>query len=164
MNKKKTKISRTENPEKFNFSNDKTVRVILIIIMIIALGILLSTIAYTIYKTQANKDIIKYTEVYTSAEVAGNPGLNADPDGLKFGKVPPGASGIRYLDINTSENAIVELYISGELAKYMTVDESMFEINAGESKRIPFYLHIPDTVPLGLIEGKVVVIIRRAEE
>ena len=147
---------------------NKALRIIMLITIVIAIGILVGSVSYTIFKFQEYKKtserIISYMEFNSSVEItAGSNGLNADRDGVKFGKTVPGGRGTRFLEINTSEDAFVQIFLSGDLAPYLSVENNSFYMKAGEFMNIPVYLDVPDNMVIGFYTGKVYVLLTRPE-
>ena len=76
-------------------------------------------------------------------------GVNSGPEKLNFGWIGPGYSAIRYINItNPASKARVELRLSGDFAKWVTVSDNGFALKTGESKEIAITAAVPiDAVP-----------------
>jgi len=146
-----------------NENINPTVRIVLIAVMVIAIGILIGAVSYTLnkmhqYRETADK-LISYSIFNTTVEVTKNSvGLNADTDGLKYGKTTPGNGGTRFLDINTTQDAFVEIFLSGDMSAFLSVDENSFYMSAGESRRVPVYLDVPDDAVIGFYTGRIYIL------
>jgi hypothetical protein len=162
MVKRKVRNSKTKSSKKDN----KIVRLILIIVMILAVGVLLGAVSHTLikmyeYKAEARK-IISYHIFNSSVEITpSSVGLNADRDGIKFGKVNAGGGGTRFLDINSDEDAIVQVFIAGNMTGMISVEDNNFLIQAGEPYSLPVNLDVPEGTPIGFYNGEVHVILMR---
>ncbi len=143
---KKTKI------KKRTWENDSRIRIALILIIVISLGIMFGTAGYSLYKYNSNlkqqSKIISVNYVNTSIQVVSvGAGMNGDTDSLKFGKISPGGGGERYLILNSSKDALVEITIFGEMSSFLTVNKNDFLMNANTKDQVTFYLEIPEGTP-----------------
>lgn len=155
------------NPKNHKPDN-MTLRIIMLILMMISIGILIGTVSYTLVKVNENKQyenkVISYTEFNSSVEITrSSTGLNADRDGVKYGKTVPGGRGTRFININTSEYAFVQVFFAGDLAPYMSVENNSFYMDAGEFISLPVYLDVPDDAEIGFYTGKVYVMLTRPD-
>jgi hypothetical protein len=146
--------------------DSRTVRLMLFIILILAVGVLVGSISYTLSKMyQHNQDakrLISYTVFNSTVQVTpGSVGLNGDRDGLRYGKITPGNGGSRFVDINTSEDAIVQIFISGDMVGFLSVNENNFLMKSGEFRKIPVNIEIPNETAIGFYEGKVHILLLR---
>ena len=157
------------NPNKSKRHKNTVFRVAMLMIMIISIGILIGTISYTLNKLHEQKKImqslISYTAFNTSVEITSHTvGLNADTDGLKYGKNTPGGGGTRFLDINTSQDALVEVYLSGEMSKFLSIEDNQFYMHAGEFRRVPVNLDIPNETAYGKYNGRIYVLMFKPDK
>jgi hypothetical protein len=136
-------------------------RIIMILVMVISIGIFITTAIYSANKISEHKKIANYRIINTSVEISTTSGLNGDRDGLKYGKTTPGGSGLRYLEFNTTEDVLVNIYISGDMSKFLSVDENNFIMQANTNKSLPVYLTVPLNTSYGFYEGKIKVIMTR---
>lgn len=135
-----------------NWENNQNVRILLIIIIVVSLGIMFGTAGYSIHKNRENQKqqsrIISVNYVNTSIQVVSfGAGMNGDKDSLKFGKTMPGGGGERYLILNTTKDALVEIVIMGEMSNFLTVNKNDFLIKANTEDQVTFYLEIPEGTP-----------------
>jgi hypothetical protein len=137
----------------------KVLRIVFIVIIVLSLGMMIGVMSYTINKnSQLNSKVIAYRVINTSVEVKlGVMGLNGDKDALRFGRVAPGNGGSRFINISTKEKALVNIYITGEMAKFLIVDKNSFVMEPGTSLSVPFNIYIPDNATVGNYTGKVTI-------
>jgi len=136
------------------------VRSTLIIIIVLSLGILIGMISYTLYTVNNYHDkVITYTILNTSVEVVkyNVMGLNGDKDAVKFGKITAGNQGTRFLNISTNEKAIVSIYVTGEMANFISVQKNNFTMEQGTSELIPINLDVSKNATPGNYSGKIYV-------
>jgi len=139
-------------------SESNVVRITLITILVVSLGIMIGIISYTVYSVNNYHDkIITYNVLNTSVEVVSYNimGLNTDKDAVKFGKITAGNSGTRFLNISTKEKAVVSIYVSGEMADYISVERNNFVIEQSSSQLVPITLQIPKETPPGKYTGEI---------
>ncbi|MGV8140850.1 MAG: hypothetical protein ACP5NW_00240 [Candidatus Woesearchaeota archaeon] len=128
--------------------------------IILSFGVLIGAISYTLHKDNYYKNrVIEYRIIDTYVEVVENgAGLNGDRDALRFGKIGPGSSGNRFIDINSTSNAIIEIYVAGDMAQFLSIDTNKISVSPGEDKQIPVYISIPKGTPYGNYSGKIHVV------
>jgi hypothetical protein len=163
MAKKKNIVRKKKDIPK---KDSRVIRLILFIILILSIGVLLGSVSYTINKMHQYKEdskrIISYSVFNSSVEITpGSVGLNGDRDGLKYGKTTAGGGGTRYVDVNTSEDALVQIFISGDMTKFLSVEENNFIMKAGEFRKIPINLEVPNDTSLGFYTGEVHILLLR---
>lgn len=137
---------------------------ILIIILILSIGILLGAVSFTVYRTSLHKSyinkIVEYTNITASVIVtSGSVGLDGDTDSLKFGKISQGGGGTRFITVNTTQNVIVDIYFSGDIANFLSVEKNNYTLEAGSFGKIPININIPLNVPIGEYSGNVYIIL-----
>ena len=140
------KKSSKKTNKKNSWENDKSIRIIFILIIIVSLGIMSGTIGYSIYKWNIYQSkIISINYVNTSIQVVSyGVGMNGDRDSLKFGKNMPGGGGERHLLVNSTREAKVEVVIYGDMAIFLTVDKNDFIVKPRIQDDILFNLEIPE--------------------
>jgi hypothetical protein len=161
--KKITKRLKVKNTKRKNWETDKNVRIILISLIVISIGILFGTVGYCIYKYNAHSKyqsrIVSVNYINTSVQIIPyGIGINADTDSLKFGKTFPGGGGSRHLILNSTKEALVKVTITGDMARFLTVDKNNFIIKPNVSDQVLFILEIPDDTPQGNYTGLIQVL------
>jgi len=156
--KKSNKKSKTINKKNVSWENNKNVRIILVVILILSIGILFGTIGYTMYKwsehSKFQSGIIAVRYVDTSVQIVPyGVGINGDTDSLKFGKVPFGGGGERALYLNITQEAVVNITITGDMAKFMSVNKNEFIIQPNKRDEVVFYLDVPEGAVTGNYTG-----------
>jgi len=173
---KKTKSSRTRINTRYK-SLDKTqkiskhsesgfLRKILIVALIISIGILIGVVSFTIYRIDIHKTysdkVVEYHDIDASVIVtSGSVGLNGDTDSLKFGKISQGGGGTRFVTVNTTQNVSIEIYFSGDIAKFLSVEKNGYSIEKGIFEKVPINIDIPSNTPIGEYSGKVHIVLLR---
>ena len=156
----KSHITKSNKPVSVKKSENLSLRIVLIAIIILSLGILIGTISYTLVTIKNyNSKIISYYSIDTYVEVVGYNviGLNGDKDALRYGRITAGNRGIRYLNISSNEKAIVSIYVSGEMADFISVENNSFVIEHNPGILVPINLNVPTGTPPGNYSGKVYV-------
>lgn len=149
--------------QKQSSENNTLSRIIYITLIIFSIGILVGVVSYTSYKlneTNNNQKIIAIRTVNASVNIIQyGAGLNGDKDSLKFGKVPFGGGSTRYLDINTSEDALVRIEVTGDITQFLSVDKNNFILPKNTAERLTFQLEVPNEgIEVGSYNGKIKVI------
>jgi|GEM_PF-1117495 len=147
---------------------DKTLRIILAVVFIVSVGMLLGTVSFTVHRINnlhpnINVDkVISYTELNSSVIVAYSvAGLNGDTDSLKFGKVSQGGGGTRFIIINATERSVVEIYFSGNISGFLSVEKNDYIIEKGSIEKVPIDIDVPSNASNGNYDGKVHVLLLR---
>jgi hypothetical protein len=150
--------------QKPNKADNKIIRIILISIILLFLGIMIGVISYTLYTANAfHNKIITYNIYNTSAEIVSYNvmGLNGDKDAVKFGKITAGNSGTRFLNISTTTNANVSIYISGDIAQFISVEKNNFILEQNTTELLPINLDVPKDTPPGNYTGEIRIMLSR---
>ena len=146
-------------------SENKHLRITLIVILTIFVGIILGVISYTVYNISNIKpitgNILSYRELNTSIDVGKRVGINGDRNGLKFGLNSPGGGGTKFIDINSTQRALVNVYISGNISEYLSVEKNSFIIERGEFVHLAINLELPTNITYGNYTGVVTVILTK---
>jgi len=93
-------------------------------------------------------------------EVSDMVGFNVDTDALYFGAGPPGSVHLRDIRVWNDEDVteIVKIKTEGELAKYVRIEESKFELTPNETRRITLTAIVPGNAQNGTkYAGKVII-------
>jgi len=155
---KKSDRKRNENHSKKN----DLIRICYIIIIFLSIGILIGVVSYTSYKLNNityNPKIISIRTINTSVNIVQyGAGLNGDSDALKFGKVPLDGSATRYLNITTSNNALIKIEISGNITRFLSVNENNFILAENTSEMVSFQLEAPNNTTTGNYSGTIKII------
>jgi len=161
--KKPNKKHKTSNKKDINWKNSKSVRFALIIILLISIGVLFGAVGYTVYKwngySKYQSKIISVHYVNTSVQIVSSGiGMNGDTDSLKFGKVTSGSGGERALHLNSTQKAVVNVTITGDMARFLSVDKNEFIIESNTNDKILFRLEIPENAEIGNYTGVIQVV------
>jgi hypothetical protein len=153
----------SKDTKKKSWENDQVVRIIFILIIIVSLGVMFGTAGYSFYKWNENSKyqsrIISINYVNTSVQIVPfGAGMNGDIDSLKFGKSMPGSGGERYLILNSTQEAMVEIQIFGDMSKFLTVDKNDFIMKPKTRDQVTFYLEIPEDTKPGNYTGTIQVV------
>jgi len=88
-------------------------------------------------------------------------GLNADRDALNFGKIMPGNSGKRFLEIGFDKKAQVIIVPEGELAEWITVSPSNLMLEPGDKKEVTLTANVPGSAEERKYTGKIKLYFKR---
>jgi hypothetical protein len=90
-------------------------------------------------------------------------GFNTDTDILKFGTIPPGYQGARYINISNSESfpMKVKLSIDGEVTGWFRTDKNNFMLQEGGQENIKIIADVPKDALHGNYSGNLYVIFSR---
>ena len=139
--------------------NSRSRRIILITLVLIIF--LLSVILYSNFIDYIS--ILEKKETYASVNVADYIGFDVNATALKFGTISPGNSGSKkiYLENTYSYDVSIEIYVEGEIMKFLEVSDNNFILKKGDQKEVGFTVKIPKEAEYGTYEGKVVTIIKK---
>ncbi|MGV8087425.1 MAG: hypothetical protein ACP5N1_07370 [Candidatus Woesearchaeota archaeon] len=150
-------MKKNSKKKQYNNSTSEIIRLTFMIIIICAIGILIGVSSYTwYYSNKINHDskIISVYTVDTQVEITTySGGLNGDTDALKFGKVPLGGSATRYLNIYSINESIVQIEVSGDIAKFLSVDKNDFIISKNSNDTVTFNIEAPNNAIIGNYSG-----------
>jgi hypothetical protein len=110
-----------------------------------------------------NFSVLGREQVYTSFIISETLGFDLNPEALTFGKIGPGQSAKRDLQIenNFDRKARVDIRVKGEVKDYLTVSENDFFLEAGERKNISFAVYTPKDIPKGKYEGVINIFLKK---
>jgi hypothetical protein len=142
-------------------------RTTMMLIIILSIGVLLGVISYTVYNINGYNSLknhtLSYREIDASVQVVPyGAGMDGNRSVLKFGKIGLGGGSTKYIQVNTSESAIVQIYASGDIADFIGVDDNNFTIRPG-NMMIPIYLDVPENAAIGNYTGKVHILLLRPQ-
>lgn len=133
-------------------------------------SLLITAVFVTILLTAAAYWYLEFSTIYDVIElgmdvyVGSNPGINVDVDAVHFGKVPPGASGGREMNVTAGNYpTIVSFEHYGKIAEWTSVTDNNFFLEPNETKSVFVQISIPDDiVPLVYRNGTLRIIFRKA--
>jgi len=82
-------------------------------------------------------------------------GFNTETDSLKFGKVSPGSTVKRSIEVNYKNSAVVKIFMEGSFTSWVTAIPNDFPVEANELKKISFEANIPEDAEPGNYDGKI---------
>ena len=135
-------------------------RIILLLLIVVAFGVMFSTVSYSMYvqHNQAEKILAVNTVETSVIVVTTGAGMDGNREILKFGKVPLGGGGTRYLNVTSVQDAIVSVRVTGNISKFLTVDENNFYITANSSEQMAVNVDVPQDASIGSYFGTIEVI------
>ncbi len=82
-------------------------------------------------------------------EVADKIGVNVDDDAIYFGKVYPGNTARRIIEIsnNYADPLIVSITIKGDISPFVSVSQNEFILEPGEDKVVTYYASTTKETP-----------------
>jgi len=84
-------------------------------------------------------------------------GFDLNKSALTFGMITPGgATSSRGILLNNTEyDRKVEVYVEGNISKYLYVDKQNFILEKNENKNLPFFVKVPEGTEFGEYNGNV---------
>ena len=130
-----------------------------LVIFLILIGFLILII--NINLVGKTNSIIEIREIDASLIVAENTGFDLDNKILSFGKVMPGSSATRQVELenNYGEGVIIRVYARGEIKKF--VNSFRIELEKDEVKETSIAVNIPIDAKFGEYNGKIFIEARR---
>ncbi|OGJ20830.1 hypothetical protein A3K73_01160 [Candidatus Pacearchaeota archaeon RBG_13_36_9] len=88
--------------------------------------------------------------------VGSTPGIIVDADKLYFGRIIPGGSVVRDINIENGYGCPLKVKISAtpNVRDYLSIDEE-FIVEPGSTVKIPININIPEDMPYGDYAGKI---------
>ncbi|QQG38595.1 MAG: hypothetical protein HYS32_03235 [Candidatus Woesearchaeota archaeon] len=126
-------------------------------LLLISIMVIIFFLTYVIY---IKTSIYQIKTLPTEVLVGDIHGFNIDQDSLRFGILPPGASGARTFLLESDKDITVELKIKGNLSEFIYFTENNFEVKAQEKRRIPVNVVIPYNAEKANYSGTVIVTLR----
>jgi len=144
------KKKKRNNEETINIRRSNSKRVILMLVVIFFIGIYLTFLFYQNYK------IIDYFEISARVKIQeSGGGFNLENTSLNFGKNFPGGWGQRFIEINSSKDAIVRIKAVGDMENFLTFSDNNFFLPANKHKQVSVTMDVPENISLGNYTGKV---------
>lgn len=126
-----------------------------IVIISILTIVLILVIAYFMISSAEKSKVDEFTflmDVKVDKDIMG---FNVDTDGLHFGRLAPGLTANRYLNISNTVDYPTELWLykdNSTISKWVSF-ESIYLIQPGESKKIRIHIEVPKTAEVGMYNG-----------
>ncbi|MDP2925744.1 MAG: hypothetical protein Q8N99_05220 [Nanoarchaeota archaeon] len=152
-------MEKRESDSERNFSKKNILVIVILSFIIFILGIYLfsSLIDYLA--------VLEKKEVYTEIIVGDHYGFDINGTSILFGMIPPDG-GSSYKEIilkNKYEEVVnVKIFIKGNISDFIIVSKNNFNLNINEEKKIGFTASIPKNTELGIYNGKIHIVIKRA--
>jgi hypothetical protein len=95
--------------------------------------------------------------VYNTSVIVGDRvGFDLNSDAITFGMVPSGNYASRAINIIPSNyDQSVEIFVKGNITKFLTTSESSIFIKANENRKINFDIFIPTNTSFGEYSGEI---------
>ncbi|MBS3089892.1 hypothetical protein J4461_03380 [Candidatus Pacearchaeota archaeon] len=136
-----------------NKSMNSFVPIILILSVFVIAGVIMTIISLP----------LTWKEIEVRFIVGSNPGLDINNSGLIFGKIVPGGSATRIINIeNTYNKPIIITLVGDEFLKPILSLEQPIKLSIGEKKKVPVTLSIPKNYSFGNYTGSIELRVRRA--
>jgi len=111
-----------------------------LLLVILTISICVVAIILNTYLVHTNRPDVSYDMYLT---VDDNVGVNADADAIWFGTVPPAGKGTRQLSFGEGNVGLVVIKTSGELARWVSVSDNNFIIEANATKTVKVIVSVP---------------------
>jgi len=135
--------------------NNRYLLIAIIFLLIIIIAGLLSFYLKFIYKVKA----IRTYEI--KVKVGDHIGFDIENSSINFGTIIPGNSGERIIELSSNEDVKVEIYLMGEIAKWITLDKNDFLLKKNKNERVTFTITIPVTTKYGNYSGKAIILFKK---
>lgn len=129
----------------------------LLIVVVVLLGMGLGGLLFAFVTS------VEHRTLYTSITVAEHLGFDLNDTVLTFGSNFPGQIQERTFVVqNFNEYSVaVTLIAEGDLAEYLSLSNSTFELLSGGSEKVMASVRLPKNVSYGTINGTIETILRR---
>ena len=146
---------------KIQRSEKKGGNLILGIIAAVCVGILGVTIIYTF--STLNKDVLEIQTLTTDIIVGESIGFNADTDAVHFGKVLPGGTASRIINITHGYDHDVKITLSseGNISQWIYYDPNVFTLPPSTMQSLKIMIQVPSSAELGYYAGNIYITIRK---
>ncbi len=132
--------------------------------LILLVSLITSIATFSVYLYLYAYSIYDTIEIGMDVYVDNNPGINVDIDAVHFGKVPPGGSGAREMNVTAGNYpTIVSFEHYGEISEWTSVSENDFFLEPNEIKSVFVQVSVPDDIiPLVYRNGTLKIVFRKA--
>jgi len=136
-----------------NTKKRNTIIAFVLLIIIILLSIFLMPNLFN------SIEVLEEEEVEAFLMVGKNFGIAINGTAIVFGKVPPGSSGSKNVELKNDYEHDVKIQISsrGDINKFLIVSENNFILKPNENKNITFTANVPLGTTYGNYTGKVTI-------
>jgi hypothetical protein len=130
----------------------------------LALALCLFAVAYSVYLVISAPLEIKTLDV--KFIVGQNAGFDLNKSILTFGRIIPGGSAVREVNIENNYNfsILIKAYASNNIAEYIDIEQEYLKINASGKKKIPVTVSLPVNISFGEYSGRLVFKIYKAKQ
>ncbi|MEM1577642.1 MAG: hypothetical protein QXM27_01350 [Candidatus Pacearchaeota archaeon] len=132
---------------------------ILIWFIIFLLIIILTELIWIYIKFLHNTTAIRIYDI--KLKVGDYIGFNIENESINFGTIMPGGRGERYIEVTSNKDVKVEIYLKGDIAKWIIVDKNDFILKKNTKENITFSVVIPKDAKIGNYTGKAIILFRK---
>lgn len=134
-------------------------KIIALFISAILFSIIVTEIAYFLYK-------IDYVKVlYAKLEVGNKIGFalgEEKQDIINFGTIPSGSGGKRFLTLENQDkkDLFTQIIVIGDIKKFLNY-ENNFLLKVNETKKLTFEVFVPENIEKGRFNGRIFIIFKK---
>jgi len=131
-----------------------------LVLLLISTILIVSTATLLFYSHYLVREV-RYIDAYVT--VGDKLGINTDKDALRFGIIPEGNRGFRYVNVTHSFDVPVKVRITqyGDLRQWLYVEPNEFVLDPRDSRKITFIATVPEGTPNGNYTGRVKIMFYR---
>ena len=126
-----------------------------VIIIVLILVLILTLIVNIVY----NSNILDRREILAKVKVTDHYGFDINSTSLNFGLTRPGGGSLRNIILRNTygKDVHVDIYTTGNISDFITLDENSFLLSKDEIKNLSFNLLVPSNIHYGSYEGNVII-------
>ena len=102
--------------------------------------------------------------IYSKVIVSDHYGFDINNTALVFGMTKPGggsSSKELMLTNGYSRDVVIDIYISGNISKFLSTPENEFILAQNMTKKVVFSVAIPSNTSYGTYDGNVIIVVKR---
>ncbi|MBL7056570.1 hypothetical protein ISS07_06670 [Candidatus Woesearchaeota archaeon] len=130
-------------------------------LLLVVVAIFLSSfLSYKFYSVYIVEDTITLD---MEIKVDDHFGLNADTDALKFGRIMPGTSAERGIEVENNASFPLKIVItnSGVFQDWISISDNYFVLDVDDRKKVLFEVTAPDNADFGNYSGKTTILFKK---
>lgn len=125
--------------------------------------IVIASLIFLIINAADFFSVLEKKQIYAKLIVSDKYGFDLNNTALTFGMAEPGGASSRDLIIESKYNSDVnvDIYVSGNISKFISISKNDFVLNKGANEKINFVASVPKNTEYGVYEGYVDIVIKK---